>query len=311
MMLSWGFVQLLKIDNFNSMIAKATDSKLKFPYIFLIKVLLVIGLFYIKNNHVELIQSSTLRPQIFEGLFTFLIPSIILSMIRFFVVTIYNARHKQRLIRGNFVIGVSRLTAVLNAVFAIIAIMIAFGINPKDFITSLTIVAMAIAVLFRDYITNMISGLIIMFSEQLNVGDRIKVGEHRGRIVDITFANLVLQDEEDDIIMVPNNLVFTATFMNLSAHQSSLFTVRFELPLQASLHVEELEETLRVSLTTHPNLSNDPEDFQLRIMEVGKDFVRYKIDLHAISNSNRMHKKLENEILREVLKFERQYLKSS
>ena len=56
MMLSWGFVQLLKIDNFNSMIAKATDSKLKFPYIFLIKVLLVIGLFYIKNNHVELIR---------------------------------------------------------------------------------------------------------------------------------------------------------------------------------------------------------------------------------------------------------------
>src|SRR5690606_5352734 len=221
------------------------------------------------------------------------------------------ARHKQRAVRGNFVLGVNRLTAVLNVVFALIALLISFGINPKDFITSLTIVAMAIAVLFRDYITNMISGLIVMFSEQLSVGDRIKVGEQRGRIVDITFANIVLQDEEDDIIMVPNNLVFTSTFMNLSAHQSSLFTVRFELPLQASLEVEELEEALRLSLTTHPNLSDKPEDFQLKVIELGKDFVRYKLDLHAVSNSNRMHRQLENEILKEVIKFERKVLKSS
>src|SRR5690606_39806087 len=109
-----------------------------------------------------------------------------------------------------------------------------------------------------------ISGLIVMFSEQLSVGDRIKVGEHKGRIIDITFANLVLQDEEDDIVMVPNNLVFTATFMNLSAHQSSLFTVKFELPLEVSLHIEELEEHLRLSLTTHPRSEEHTSELQSR-----------------------------------------------
>src|SRR5690606_30261801 len=206
---------------------------------------------------------------------------------------------------GNFVLGVNRLTAVLNVVFALIALLISFGINPKDFITSLTIVAMAIAVLFRDYITNMISGLIVMFSDQLSVGDRIKVGEHRGRIVDITFANIVLQDEEDDIVMVPNNTVFTATFMNLSAHQSSLFSVRFELPLDVALHLVELEEALRLSLIAHPNLSLQEDELHLTVTELGKDFVRFKLDLHAVSNSNRMHRNLQNEILKEVVKFER------
>src|SRR5690606_29360704 len=166
-------------------------------------------------------------------------------------------------------------------------------------ITSMTIVAMAIAVIFRDYITNMISGLIVMFSEQLSVGDRIKVGEHKGRIIDITFANLVLQDEEDDIVMVPNNMVFTSTFMNLSAHQSSLFTVRFELPLEVSLHMEELEEYLKKSLITHPNLEFKEDEFQVKVLDIGKDFVRYKIDLYAVTNSNRMHRNIENEILKE------------
>ena len=291
--------------------AAATENKPKIPWVFIGKVILVIIIIALHINFEYDIEKRKLLAQILRGLYSFLIPSIVLSMFRFLVIMLYNARDSQKRERGNFVLGINRLTAVLNTVFFVIAIMTAFGINPKDFITSITIVAMAIAVIFKDYITNMISGLIVMFSEQLSVGDRIKVGEHKGRIIDITFANLVLQDEEDDIVMVPNNLVFTATFMNLSAHQSSLFTVKFELPLEVSLHIEELEEHLRLSLTTHPNLEIKEDEFQVKVLELGKDFVRYKLDLYAVTNSNRMHRNIENEILKEIIKFERNILKSS
>ncbi|GEM68798.1 hypothetical protein SMI01S_24040 [Sphingobacterium mizutaii NBRC 14946 = DSM 11724] len=291
--------------------AAAAENKPKIPWVFIGKVLLVIIIIALHINFEYDIEKRKILAQFLKGLYSFLIPSIVLSMFRFIVIMLYNARDSQKRERGNFVLGINRLTAVLNTVFFVIAIMTAFGINPKDFITSITIVAMAIAVIFKDYITNMISGLIVMFSEQLSVGDRIKVGEHKGRIIDITFANLVLQDEEDDIVMVPNNLVFTATFMNLSAHQSSLFTVKFELPLEVSLHIEELEEHLRLSLTTHPNLEIKEDEFQVKVLEIGKDYVRYKLDLYAVTNSNRMHRNIENEILKEIIKFERNILKSS
>lgn len=291
--------------------AAAAENKPKIPWVFIGKVLLVIIIIALHINFEYDIEKRKLLAQFLKGLYSFLIPSIVLSMFHFIVIMLYNARDSQKRERGNFVLGINRLTAVLNTVFFVIAIMTAFGINPKDFITSITIVAMAIAVIFKDYITNMISGLIVMFSEQLSVGDRIKVGEHKGRIIDITFANLVLQDEEDDIVMVPNNLVFTATFMNLSAHQSSLFTVKFELPLEVSLHIEELEEHLRLSLTTHPNLEIKEDEFQVKVLEIGKDYVRYKLDLYAVTNSNRMHRNIENEILKEIIKFERNILKSS
>ncbi len=291
--------------------ANAKNTRPKFPFVFVFKVLLVALLISFYSMFPSTIKEVDWLPQALKGVFSFLIPSIILSVARFIIIILYNTRNKQRHVRGNFVLGVNRLTAVLNTIFAIVALMITFGIDPRDFITSLTIVAMAIAVLFRDYITNMISGLIIMFSEQLSVGDRIKVGENQGRIIDITFANIVLQDEEDDIVMVPNNYVFTSTFMNLSAHQSSLFTVKFELPLEVSLHIEELEESLKLSLMTHPNLEIKETDFNVKVMEIGKDYVRYKLDLHAATNSNRMHRNLENEILKEIIKFERKVLKSS
>jgi len=291
--------------------AATVENKPKIPWAFIGKVILVIILIVCHVYFGGEIEKRKILAQFLKGIYSFLIPSILLSMFRFLVIILYNARNSKKRERGNFVLGINRLTAVLNTIFFIIAAMTFFGINPKDFITSMTIVAMAIAVIFRDYITNMISGLIVMFSEQLSVGDRIKVGEHKGRIIDITFANLVLQDEEDDIVMVPNNMVFTATFMNLSAHQSSLFTVRFELPLEVSLHIEELEEHLRLSLITHPNLKINEDEFQIKVMEIGKDFVRYKLDLHAVTNSNRMHRQIENEILKEIIKFERTVFKSS
>ena len=285
------------------------EEKTKIPFVFFIKILAVGVLVSVLILFEDLEQRKWLT-NIIKGLNSFLVPSILLSIIRFVIISLYNARHANRSVRGNFVLGINRLTAMLNAVLVMIGLMIAFGVDPKEFVTSLTIVAMAIAVLFRDYITNLLSGLFIMFSEQLSVGDRIKVGDQKGRIVDITFANIELQNEEDDIVMVPNNLVFTNPMVNLSAHRSNLFTVKFELPLHLGTDIESLEKGLADTLRNHPNL--DPQiNPELMVLEIGRDFVRFKMELYAVSSSNQLHKQIENEILRYILTYEHEASKSS
>lgn len=278
--------------------------------LFILKLALAFLIFWTYIRFEDLEADNRWFAQIRDGLQSFLIPSIIFSIIRFIIITIYNARNENRFVRGNFVLGLNRLIVIANAISAVIALMIVFGINPAEFVTSLTIVAMAIAVTFRDYITNMISGLIIMFSDELSVGDRIRLGTQQGRIMDITLAHIVVQDEEEDIVMIPNNMVFTSTFVNLSAHQSSLFSVRFELPIHLAVEIESLEKVLRESLLAHPNLTSD-EELELKVLEIGKDYVKCRMDLHALGYSNKLHRRLENEILKEILKFEKEASKSS
>lgn len=283
--------------------------KVKIPFVFILKIIgviisLSVVFMFPRTSDNEVIY------QALKGINSFLIPSIVLSVIRVLIISVYNARHANRDVRGNFVLGINRLTAIINTILFVIAAMVTFGINPIDFLTSLTFVAMAIAVLFRDYITNLLSGLFIMFSEQLSVGDRIKVGEHQGRIIDVTFANILLQNEEDDIVMVPNNQVFTHPMVNLSAHRSNLFTVKFELPLNLATDIKTLEQAVQDTIRNHPNL--DTENIpNLMVEEIGKDFVRYKIELYAVSSSNKLHRALENEVLREILIFEHDRTKSS
>src|SRR5690606_4496714 len=157
----------------------------------------------------------------------------------------YRGRSKKSSrVRGNYVLGINQIATLLNVVFVVLGLMLAFGIDPGKFLTSITIVAMAIALLFRDYITNMISGLLIMFSDQFTIGDTVKVGEHQGKIMDITLANMVIKNEDDDIVLIPNNTAFTSNIINHSLQNSRKLTIDFELPLVDSYEQGALEQSL-------------------------------------------------------------------
>jgi small-conductance mechanosensitive channel len=248
-------------------------------------------------------QKKTIR-DIAYGLNTFLTASVLISIGHFILVKLYNSRNEQQVVRGNFVLGITRVATVGNVFFILVSLMIAVGINPKDFITSMTIVAMAIAVIFREYITNMISGLIIMFSDQFSVGDRIKIGEYQGKIVDITLANLVVRDEDDDAVMIPNNLVFTATLVNKTSQKSNKIVVKFELPIDRAVAVADLERYLSPLFQKNPNLDHS-QGFTIKVADLAKDYIKYKVEVSTISSSNKIHQQVQSRILNEILQFQR------
>ena len=285
---------------------KIEEKKDTNPLQFIIKVaswvLLYTSFWYFGDFYTEYPRLD----RVSNGLNLFLTTSILFSIGRYIIITIYNKRHEKRIVRGNFVLGINRLTVVLNTTMAGISLMIALGIDPREFVTSMTIVAMALAVTFREYITNLLSGLFIMFSDQFSVGDRVKIGEHKGRIIDINFSSLVIQNEDDDMVMVPNNMIFTSPIVNLSSNRSTLFLVKFELPLQIGVDMKKLEENIKALLVNHPYLA-EAEELQLKVVKIGKDYVRYKIELRATSSSNKIHKQVENEVFREILKFKQNF----
>lgn len=270
------------------------------PY-FIVKIVAAVSLF-IAMVYIPALQQKKWVHQLVSGVWAFLLPSLLISTIRFILISIYNTRQAKRPVRGNFVLGINQLTAVLNVALFLVALMVVFGTNPIEFLTGMTIVAMAIAVTFRDYITNMISGLLIMFSDQLSVGDRIKVGNEKGSVEDITLSNIVLKNEEDDIVMVPNNFFYTQPVINLSVHRSQFFYVKFELPFGMAQHSDQLERDLSTFFSENPELAG-PQDVPLLVEEMNKDAVKFKIELMAKSSSDRIHRKIENDVLKQILVF--------
>lgn len=278
------------------------DNNLKITLPFVLKLAswlaLNVSIFYFD----DFLKQHPFFNNVAVGLNFFLIASILFSIGRYLIIMLYTRRHANKSMKGNFVLGINRLTAVLNTSFAIVMLMIFLNIDPREFLTSMTIVAMAIAVTFREYITNMISGLIIMFSEQMSVGDHIIFNNLEGKIVDITLANLVVLNDDNNLVMIPNNLFFTSAMVNKSARISSLCHVKFELPFEYSKHIAALEQRLTDFLTEHPKV-HKTDTIRLKVSEIGKDFVKYKINFYLVDTDRRLQKEVENEVLMKVLTF--------
>ena len=100
-----------------------------------------------------------------------------LDFVQFTAVWWYRKRHK---VRGddNFIIGVSHIYSLLLAIGLIVGILSLFRINVRELFTSLSIIFAGLAILTKDYISNMINGMIMTFSGQLSIGDNIRIG-HR------------------------------------------------------------------------------------------------------------------------------------
>lgn len=280
------------------------EHSIKKKVIFVGKVILMLFISFSFSQYAEFYAAHDTFKRVVTAFNTFLTAHVIISFGRYLLISWYLRRNKKNdSVRGSFVLGVNQIAAIVNVAFVIIGLMIAFGIDPAKFLTSITLVAMAIALLFRDYITNMISGLLIMFSDQFTIGDSVKIGENQGKIVDITLSNIVIKNDDEDAILVPNNAAFTTTIINQSLENAKKINIEFHLPLSHAHRQEELHKRLEKVLTIYgERIALD--NFQLKIVSVNQDAVHYKINIHVHTRGKMKRAQLKNALLGEVIAFD-------
>ena len=273
-------------------------------FFFVLRVVLWAAIAYSFAADIELYRQMPRLAGVAYGVNTFLTGSILIAIGRFVLIAVYQRRNKEiNRVRGNYILGINQIATILNIVFGVLGLMIAFGINPKEFLTSITIVAMAIALLFRDYITNMISGLLIMFSDQFTIGDTVRIGEHQGKIMDITLANIMVKNDDDDVVLIPNNTAFTTNIINQSLQNSRKLTIEFELPLASSGQHQLLEADISRALEQHGNAIVSGS-YHLRVVGVGKDAVQYKLQFSTTAKDTGLRRQLRNELYQHIIAFE-------
>jgi small-conductance mechanosensitive channel len=219
-----------------------------------------------------------------------------LDFVQYFTVAWYRRRHR---IKGsdNFIVGVGHIYALLLAVGLVVGLLSLFQINVWELFTSLSIIFAGIAILTKEYFSNMINGMIVTFSGQLSIGDNVSIGQHRGKITDITLQNLHIQNDDDDVIFIPNNLVQVMEVVNYTKREVKRTSIDFEIDLKYLTNVEHLEKMLIETLAPLHELIK-PDSYYLRVAEVRKDYVAMKFQ-YILKDPN---KDLERQIRRRTVR---------
>jgi small-conductance mechanosensitive channel len=246
-------------------------------------ILIILQIFYAGDTIVApFLEKYEIINHIARALIFLLSANLIFSLGRIITLRIYLQQREETKVQPNFMLGIDRIEFLLNLIAVLISLMLAFGIQPLEFLTSITIVAAAIALLTKDYITNIVNGLIMMFSDQLEIGDKIQIGRHTGFIRDITLINLILKNDAGEIILIPNTMALAADVVNFSKNNTHQVIFDAEIISKNEIHLNQLEEALQQILVQYPDVVVK-EGAQLNILERKTEnlLIRYQFPIKS------------------------------
>lgn len=270
---------------------------------FLVKAVIFIASLFAIDTYKSQIVEIGIPEHYIKALRLYLYADLWISFIRLAVVFYYQRKHKlSRGVKSNFILGIDHIANILHTFVLIGAILLLFNIDPINLITSLSIVAAAIAILSKDYIANMINGMLIMFSEEVMIGDEIKIGEVKGKVTDITLVNMHIVNDDEDLIYIPNSMVFTSQIFNYTKRAIRKVSFDFDLKNELATDVAAVEKhIIDVLGEYHQYIKND--SYVLRIIKINENFTSLKFQFVLHRHSEVREKDIRKAALRHVLKF--------
>lgn len=202
----------------------------------------------------------------------------------------------------NVIIGLQNIYYIVFTAALLTTLLGFWGIDLKTLFTSLSIVAAAIAIISKDYISEIISGIIISFSSEISIDDYVKIGDHRGKIIDIHLTKIALLNEDDDLIFLPNNKVFTSEIVNYTRRDIKKVSIDFELMIPSLSTVEALEADLIAAVSEYQDMIV-PDSYNLKIVELRRDSLALKFQYVIKMVDRDLEREIRRKTVRQVVNY--------
>ncbi len=177
------------------------------------------------------------------------------------------------------------------------------GIDGTTLLASAGILSLAITFGAQSLVTDILSGLFIIFEGEFRVGDIIMVGDWRGTVLEIGIRTTKVQDGSQNVKVIRNSDVNNV--INMTKKESFLF-LDFSIGYEESLErVEQvLDKELPLMAERLPAIKEGP--FYKGVSELGESAVMIRITMRCLE-TDRMQ--LQRDVNREIkLIFDRNHI---
>lgn len=131
-------------------------------------------------------------------------------------------------------VNVFRFLIMILGTFIALEIMGFSGFLWK-FIGSLGVAGVIAGVALKDLVSSIFSGMLIGIDKAFKPGDYITIGNHSGTVQEIGFLTTKLITDDGKKAYIPNQVIFSAPFYNISAAPQRRIILDFEIPADEDL----------------------------------------------------------------------------
>jgi MscS family membrane protein len=242
-----------------------------------IEILFLAGFIYIKYFD-EALSSKIEEHYILDAFVFFLIYVLMLRLSVSVISLLYLGQKKIKKInikKDNILIGVRNLYRLLFSIGLIVTLFGFFGIDILTLLTSLSIVAVAFVIIAKEFINDLIVGIYNSFADDFEIGDYVKIGNQKGKILEIGLLKLKLHDDNDVIVFIPNSKAYSNEIVNYTKRDIRQMNIDFQLDIKFVKNIELLEKELKTSLEKFSKYIVE-DSYNLKIVEVKKDYLDFK-----------------------------------
>lgn len=154
----------------------------------------------------------------------------------------------------------SLLTNVVNIFIYAIGILVllqSYDISITPILTALGVGGMAVALALQDTLANIFSGIYLILSRQIRIGDYIRLDSgQEGMITDITWRFTSIQSSSNNVVVVPNKNISSAIITNYNMPYPE---ITISIPVGVSYN-SDLEYVEAVTLDVARSIMRQYED---------------------------------------------------
>ncbi len=266
---------------------------------------LVVGLYWIVNT-IDIIEPLV---RIFSYI---LFTVIILTITRVIARTVSGVIDMQIERSQQAVPKTTLLNAIVNGIIYAMGILVVlqyYGISIAPILTALGVGGMAVALALQETLANIFSGLHLILSKQLRLGDYIHLSSgEEGRVTDITWRfTTIVPVGEGNMVVIPNQKIASSIITNYSMPRHDIL-IKIPVGVAYDSDLEKVEEvTLDVARQVLTQLNERlDKDRQpaVRFYNFGDSSIDFNVLLHSARFDNQFL--LKHEFIKALTKRFRQ-----
>ena len=140
----------------------------------------------------------------------------------------------------------------------LLAFTIAFpGADASTFFGTLGIGTVVAGFVLKDMLENFASGMTLLVTKPLRIGDQIEAGEHEGTIEDIQFRATIIRTYDNERVVIPNSDLLTDRFTVKTAYEHR--RVHIDVLLGDTSRIDELRELILSTIAGIDVILEHPE----------------------------------------------------
>ena len=126
-------------------------------------------------------------------------------------------RSGTRRLTFKWLIPITRM--LLWAIAGYLIVSTIFRVDAQGILAASAALGLALGIAAQDLLKNVFGGLIVVFDQPFQVGDKISVGDTYGEVVSIGLRSTRIMTADDDLVSVPNSQVVEEQVANSNAGQ--------------------------------------------------------------------------------------------